>query len=125
MANSGIQFDILCPDVKILKLQGDDSLSNYQAISVDLEYFFDSKSKEERETDEKVIELIEARLLEFVAEVYYKQLNMDSHTEPLGNAISVFQQELEMNKQKKTRITLSPNSFEDDDDWLGLVNSGG
>ena len=63
---------ILCPETDKLNLYGDNRLYNYTGITVDFEYCFESKAKEECYSEEQIEELIDKGVVEFQFQMEYK-----------------------------------------------------
>ena len=63
---------ILCLDTDKLNLYGDTGLYNYTGITVDFEYCFESKSKEECLSEEEIEEFIDKGVLKFTFQMEYK-----------------------------------------------------
>ena len=58
---------------------------NYTGITIDWEYCFESRPKEECASDEEIEKIIDSGILEFAFEIEYKQLDMQNQDEPLQN----------------------------------------
>ena len=59
-------ISMLCPDTEKLMLYGDRRFHNYTGITVDFEFCFETKSKEDCFSDEIVAELIDSGRLSFI-----------------------------------------------------------
>ena len=80
---------VLCPDQDKLSLYGDLTLRNYTSVSIDFEFCFQSKSREDCYEEDKVFQLIDAGEVSFVVQLEYFQLNMKNFSQPMQNTVKV------------------------------------
>ena len=93
---------------------------NFQQLIIDFEYCIESNEVESCAPEEQVKQLISSGLVLLFVQNEFKQLDMKNEEKPLKDMLDIQILNLINHKRTQTLLELSPNSFEDNPDWIGI-----
>ena len=96
--------------------------SNYVGVSFELEHCVEYRDPSECKSEDEVFAYWKSPESTFWLQVDHKEVDMRNMTHPIRQSRKVFSMALEPNIGQNHSVFLSPNEFEDDTDWLGLIH---